>query len=280
MSINNTSRKPLISVIVTTKNEQKNIAKFLKSVRAQTYMRVETIVVDNNSTDRTKEIAKKYTKSVFDKGPERSAQRNFGVEKSKGDYVLVLDADMVLGKKVIEQAVKEFSQDTKIKAIVIPEKSFGEGIWSEAKAFERTFYVGDQTIEAARFFDKKVFIEFGGYDLNITGPEDWDLPQRIGKKYKIGRINEYILHNEGRHTLWGLMKKKYYYAKKASIYLNKHHKGTISSTTVYFLRPAFYKNWKKMLQNPTMTSVMFVMLGGELFWGGVGFLVGKMQNGK
>jgi len=40
---------------------------------------IEIIVVDNNSTDRTKEIAARYTEKVYNFGPERSAQRNFGV---------------------------------------------------------------------------------------------------------------------------------------------------------------------------------------------------------
>lgn len=268
---------PLVSIIITTRNEQKNIQAALRSIKNQSYKELEIIVVDNNSVDRTKSIAKKYTKFVYNIGPERSAQRNFGVEKSRGEYVLILDADMIVGKDVVKECIKQVSQDTKLKALIIPEQSFGEGIWSKAKAFERSFYLGDLSIEAARFFNKKIFKEFGGYDLSITGPEDWDLPQRIAKRYKIGRINELILHNEGRLSLWGLMRKKFYYAKKANIYLKKQNKKVISSTTVYFLRSAFYKNWKKMLRHPILTIIMFIMLVAELFWGSLGFLVGKIQ---
>lgn len=67
----------LISVIITTKNEEKNIGKCLESVLAQTYPagNIEIIVVDNGSTDKTKEIAIKYTEKVFNGGPERSAQK-------------------------------------------------------------------------------------------------------------------------------------------------------------------------------------------------------------
>jgi glycosyltransferase involved in cell wall biosynthesis len=273
------AKSPLVSIIITTKNEGKNIDALLKSINDQTYKNIEIIVVDNNSSDKTKEIAQKYTKNVFNVGPERSAQRNFGVEKSKGDYLLILDADMVLGKKVIEECIEEISKDSELKALVIPEKSFGEGIWSKTKAFERSFYLGDKDIEAARFFSKKVFNELGGFDLDLTGPEDWDLSQRVSNKYKLGRIQEFILHNEGRHTLFGLMKKKFYYAKKANQYLKKQKKGILSPTTIYFLRPSFYNNWQEMVLHPVLTTFLFIMLTAELISGGLGFLMGKI-NGR
>jgi glycosyltransferase involved in cell wall biosynthesis len=58
--------KAFVSVVITTKNEEKNIANCLESIKRQTYPqnRIEIIVVDNNSTDGTKEIARKYTKKV------------------------------------------------------------------------------------------------------------------------------------------------------------------------------------------------------------------------
>ena len=61
--------------------------------------------MDNNSTDKTKEIVEEFKKrftplnvQLFNWGPERSAQRNFGVKKSSGEYILYLDADMILSK--------------------------------------------------------------------------------------------------------------------------------------------------------------------------------------
>ncbi len=54
-------KNPLVSVTITTKNEEKNIENCLKSILEQSYKNIEIIVVDNNSTDKTKEIALKYT---------------------------------------------------------------------------------------------------------------------------------------------------------------------------------------------------------------------------
>lgn len=53
---------PLVSVVITTKNEEKNIESCLKSISQQAYAgdKIEMIVVDNNSTDRTREIDRRY----------------------------------------------------------------------------------------------------------------------------------------------------------------------------------------------------------------------------
>ena len=75
----------LVSVVVTTKNEEKNIGKLLSSIRNQTHKDIEIIVVDNNSTDETVKIAREFTKTVYEKGPERSAQRISGSERQRGN---------------------------------------------------------------------------------------------------------------------------------------------------------------------------------------------------
>ena len=55
---------PLVSVVITTKNEEKHIGNCINSIINQTYENIEIIVVDNDSIDKTKEIAKTYTKKV------------------------------------------------------------------------------------------------------------------------------------------------------------------------------------------------------------------------
>jgi len=51
------SNNPLVSVIITTRNSERTIDKCLSSIKQQTYKNIEIIVVDNNSADKTKEIA-------------------------------------------------------------------------------------------------------------------------------------------------------------------------------------------------------------------------------
>jgi glycosyltransferase involved in cell wall biosynthesis len=268
----------LVSVIVTTKNEEVRLGALLASLKAQSYAALEIIVVDNNSSDTTKAIASNFTDKVYNYGPERSTQRNYGVSQAGGQYVLILDADMELTSTVVEDCVRVIQQNPNLKALVVPEESFGEGFWAKCKWLERSCYVGDDTIEAARFFDKEVFVEFGGYDAALTGPEDWDLPRRIRQKYLVGRISSFIRHNEGNLKLTTLMRKKFYYAQKALVYIKKHNAATINQQTVYFFRPAFYRNWKHLLAHPVLFAGMLVMLSAELLAGGCGLVISRLPK--
>lgn len=272
-------KSPLVSAVITTLNSGKTLGKLLASIKDQSYDQVEIIVIDNNSTDDTLEVAKHFTVKVFIKGPERSAQRNFGAKKASGKYLFFLDSDMVLSKDVVKECVEKLESGA-AEMIIIPERSFGDGFWAKAKILEREIHRGEDYFEAARFFPKKLFIEAGGYDESLTGPEDWDLPQRLARTHKAGRIKSLILHNEGHPTLFKLAKRKYYYGLSVHQYLKKQNLPVFTPKTVYFLRPAFYRNWFKLMGNPVTSLSMFIMLFAETLGGGLGYLVGRIRYGS
>lgn len=269
---------PLVSVIIITKNSSTTLKQLLESIKNQTYRKLEVIVVDNASLDNTKNIAKKYTNLVFDRGPERSAQRNFGALKSQGQYLFFLDSDMVLQNNVIKECLEEFTAKKNPGGVIVPEKSFGKSFWAQTKAFEREINLGENFFEAARFFSRRVFKEFIGFDESITGPEDWDLPRRIEKKYQITRVKSFILHNEGNLKLTTLFKKKYYYGLSVNKFLKKQKDSIFSPTTMYFLRPAFYRRWRLFFKKPQIFLGMILMLTVETLGGGLGFIVGKIRK--
>lgn len=84
----------MISAIVLTKNEEQNIARCLDSL----VWCDEIIVVDDKSSDKTIEIAKKYKTSIYSHNLNNdfSAQRNFGLSKAKNEWVLFVDSDEVV----------------------------------------------------------------------------------------------------------------------------------------------------------------------------------------
>ncbi|NCT55864.1 glycosyltransferase [bacterium] len=276
------NKSPLVSIIFAAYNESAHAERLLKSIKDQTYLNIEPlVVVDKKTTDNTLETAKKYAPKSFLGGMERSENRNMGIQKSSGDYLLLLDADMILTAGVVEECVNIMIKDPQIKTITVPEKSIGDSFWAKCKAFERNFYFieGDTAVEASRFFEKKAVVNVGGYDANITGPEDWDLPERINLEYpKKARTKSYIIHNEGNVSLFKLMKKKNYYAKLAHVYMKKHSVSTFSTKTIYFLRPVFYKHWKLWFKNPVIGLGTIFMLTMEFIAGGVGFLQGKFSK--
>ena len=86
-----------VSVCIIAKNEEKHIEECLKHLLPYD---MEIIVVDTGSTDKTKEIAHKYTNNVFDFAwiNDFSAARNFCANKATNDWILVIDCDEYVEK--------------------------------------------------------------------------------------------------------------------------------------------------------------------------------------
>lgn len=272
--------RPHVSIIVTTRNNHATLEQCLQSIAAQTYPDWELIVVDRDSIDDTKDIARRFTHNVYNKGPERSTQRNYAVQKARGKYVMIIDSDMELSADVVAACVSTVSQDDTIKGIIIPEESFGKGFWAACKRLERSFYVGIDWIEAARFFDRDAYLQVGGYDEDLVSGEDWDLSERIAAVGAIGRVDEFIYHNEGHPKLVSSLRKKYYYAGLAGSYLAKNNvgsklttqKGPLQRYKLFFSRPG------KLFKNPLLGLSMLFMKTSEYAVGGVGYLVAKAKK--
>ncbi len=270
----------IVSVIVPTKNSAKTLGACLESIKNQTYEHIEIIVIDNFSSDKTPNIAKKYTKLFYSKGPERSAQRNFGVSTATGKYVIIIDSDMNLSSNVIQECVKVMEDNRKITGLVIPEESFGEGFWARCKKLERSFYVGIPYMEAARFFKRSDYLKVGGYNEKMTSGEDWDLSQRIEELGEIDRVGSFIYHNEGRISLWKSIKKKFYYAEKFTKYKysNKSAANVSQQTSIIGRYRLFFSNPKRLFKNPIIGIGMLFMKTCEFGFGGAGYLRAKIQK--
>jgi glycosyltransferase involved in cell wall biosynthesis len=251
----------MVSVIITTKNEERNIEDCLRSIRNQTFQNVELIVVDNFSQDKTVETAKKYTTKVYSKGPERSSQRNLGAKTAKGRYLLYLDADMILSPNVIEECLEKCERD-RISALYIPERIIGEGFWIKVRDFERSFYTGT-IVDAARFIRKDLFEKIGGFDESLVGPEDWDFDRRIREIGRTGIIHSTLHHNEGRFNMKSYLKKKNYYLDGIRNYAAKWGPNDSETTkhigAWYRLIGVFVEKgkWKKLIRHPLLAIAMY-----------------------
>jgi len=267
--------KSLVSVILPTKNSEDTIRTCLKSVREQNYPNIGVIVIDACSSDSTREIAENFGAKIIVSKTGRSIARNIGARKAAGEWILFLDSDMELDSSVIEECVKEIGKGS--DAVIIPEISVGEGFWAKCKALEKRCYIGDDLIEAARFFRRSVFENMGGYDAELEAGEDWDLNQRLSKAgYRIGRINAFIKHYEGRLSLRAAMLKKRYYGKTLERYRKKH--PTEARHQLKLIRPAFTRNWRGLVKDPVHALGMLVMKACELGAAGLGFLATAGDN--
>lgn len=94
-----------LSVVISAFNEENKIEECLESVQWAD----EIVVIDNGSTDKTGDIARKYTKYVFHQKNDPAnidLQKNFGIEKAKGEWVLILDADERVTPELKEEIKK------------------------------------------------------------------------------------------------------------------------------------------------------------------------------
>lgn len=99
----------ILSVIIITLNEERNIGRCLESVKWAD----EIIVVDSGSTDKTIEISESYGAKVYKRGwSGDAAQRNFGIDKATGEWCLVLDADEEVTTELSESIKKTLENPT------------------------------------------------------------------------------------------------------------------------------------------------------------------------
>lgn len=253
---------PKVSIIVPTKNSAATVRQCLESVRNQTERSIEVLVVDNGSDDSTLAIAQEFADLVITHGHERSEQRNFGALQAKGEYLLFIDSDMVLESDVVTECLSG-ARLSGVEAVIIPELTVGEGFWVKCRALERSCYVGDDRVEAARFYSRGAFMSVGGYDERLVGGEDWDLSQRVARGASLGRTNARILHDERRLNLRRHLAKKAYYAGSYRHYWRKHGVSSLAMANT-IARPAFLRNWRRLIRHPALTAGMVSLKGLEL----------------
>ena len=246
-----------VAVVVPTRNSGRTLEACLRSLRDQSFVCV-IVVVDNHSMDDTVAIACQYADIVAMAGPERSAQRNAGAALTTSPILGFIDSDMVVDSIVVGQATSALQSGA--GGIVVPEHSFGEGFWADVRAFERSFYHGSDTVEAARFFRRDVFERVGGFDEAMEpGGEDWDLTIRVRRVAAVTRISAEIAHDEGRPTFWNACAKKGYYAAGLRSFARKH--GTASLSVLD--RPYLRRPWVIFSRGPRLGLGLVALKGGE-----------------
>ncbi len=270
-------KKGLVTIVIPGWNSGKRLPACLESIKNQSYNSIEVLIIDNFSKDETKTVAKKYKAKVYDYDPklpkgvfDATYRRNYGAKKASGEYVYYLDDDMRLTQDVVKEAVEQCKKGA--DAVILPEESFGEGIWAEAKWLERRCYQGDDTVEAPRFFKKAVWDALGGLDTTVGGGgDDWDMYQKLLQKgYKVARTKSLVMHDEGNLELYKLLRKRFMYGRDSLRYIKK--RPGVATQSYFPIRMAYIRNWKFLLSHPIITTRFIIMRTGEYGAGALGIL--------
>jgi glycosyltransferase involved in cell wall biosynthesis len=208
---------PKVSVVVITRNEEKNIRDCLDSIVSMDYDGYEVVVADSSS-DRTPQIVKSYRGVVLRKvdGPGFGHARNVGVSAARNEIIAFTDADCIVPRNWLRVLVAGFGKGVAGVggSSYPPPASPYLGVCIACLGFPAGGVTGTEsmgnclsTCNAA--FRKDVLEELGGFDERFAaGGEDQDICERITGKYRIKLVRESFVYHKTR-TGWEFLRWSY-----------------------------------------------------------------------
>ena len=184
MSLQN---NPLISILIPTYNNGKYISQAIESVYAQNYDNMEIIVVDDGSTDNTKEVLKQYKdiKYFYVEHKGIPFVRNLALEKSQGEYIAFLDSDDYWLPEKLNIQMQYFKEHPDCEIVFTKYKNFfeEEKIKIDKRAIrEKELEAVEYKILPTALIKKTLFEKYGVFDENFQTGEDTELIYRMGKR--------------------------------------------------------------------------------------------------
>ena len=196
--------QPLVSVIIPTFNRRRWIGECLGSVRAQTYPHIETLVIDDCSTDGTVEWLRaepQYTFAKIHVQPKNggaSEARNTGIRMARGDLIVFIDSDDLLAPKHVQTAVEVFQSEPNLGLFACDSTLIGTNgevlysgkTWHEIQSEIKNYPLrtGRRELKDVFLFSnifpgftlpKTVLEELNGFDQSIFPMDDYDLMLRV-----------------------------------------------------------------------------------------------------
>lgn len=216
-----------ISAVVPTYNSEKIIKECLDSLIAQTHPFDEIILVDNASTDKTREIIKNYPfkKILLEKNMERCVSRNTGWRAAQNELVAIIENDSVYDIHWVEKVLECFENgaDAAVdRRGVYKPKTFISRMNDEF--FKVRLLKNKYKPYSAWAFKKGILEEMGGYDEGMVGFEDRELGKRlIEKGYKIAYQPEAVSYHAGEPaTLKQELKRSWWFGVRGHKYYKKY----------------------------------------------------------
>ena len=268
--------RPLVSVVVPIKDSIRTVEACLASIKAQTWEPLELVVIDNFSTDGTWEVVQRYADHAEQAGPERSAQRNLGIERAKGPWILWIDADMELPPSIIERAM-DLALEEEADGVFIPEVTVGDGYWTACRALERSCCVEEILVQSPRLVRRDYLRRTGGFLEALSGTEDAELRSRmIRDGCRLAWIPDLIIHDEGRMSLGFIWSKRYYYGRGLRKY-RAEHPGVLSEQAGSAVS-AYRKHWRRLAAKPSVAAGVVSLRAGEFAAYGIGAAIGAFDR--
>jgi len=187
------ARRPLITVVIPTRNRVEYLLEAVRSVQQQSYEHWECVVVDDASTDGTADrlramIDGRIRVLILGRHHERSRARNAGLAQSAGSYVLFLDDDDMLTKEALGRLLKAATRRKCAAAIGSSRRFTEDGMSRRQIVHPRVPWTGEvwretvfgwQTVPGTTLFARAALERAGGWDEGVSWAEDIDLLLRV-----------------------------------------------------------------------------------------------------
>jgi len=179
----------LISVIVPCYNQGHFLEETLYSILNQTYHFWECIIVDDGSSDNTKNISILWTSRdrrfsyIYKKNGGLSSARNKGIQHAKGKYILPLDSDDKIHKSFLEKVIQVFEANNNLELVCCRIQLFG--VKNKELILPNYSYktlLLQNCFVASSVFKKSSWNRLGGYDEQLQSFEDWEFWIRLLRK--------------------------------------------------------------------------------------------------
>jgi glycosyltransferase involved in cell wall biosynthesis len=217
-----------VSVVIPVYNAEETIAMLLKALAEQeTLLRYEVIVVDNESTDKTRRIIDDVsggfpiplTIKMLSRGATIAKVRNHGASYASGAALAFIDSDCEPPKSWVQKGfdlLMEHSMAALIAGGCRPPKddNWLQRAWQSTRAGHKE---GAFFVHGANFFiPKEVFQDLNGFRDDMETSEDYDLGCRVSRKYKVVPVPQFtVTHYGDVDTLIKKIKKERWYGKNA-----------------------------------------------------------------
>lgn len=188
---------PLVSIIIPNYNHARYLGDAIRSVLNQTFQDFEIIVVDDGSTDDSREVAAQFggrVRYIWQENRGLSAARNTGIAASRGSFIGVLDADDMYEPDYLETLVAALEQNPQADGIycgyqfVNHENKLLPQIEARAvppEELHRALLDGNFLVPESMFVRRYCYETSGPFDETLRACEDWDMWLRFTKRYKI-----------------------------------------------------------------------------------------------
>tara|TARA_B100000965_G_C19596860_1_gene760666 strand:- start:2913 stop:3890 length:978 start_codon:yes stop_codon:yes gene_type:complete len=190
-------KKPFLSIIITTYNEQKYIHACLESIYKNNFKNIEVLIVDDASTDKTIKIIKKFPVKLFilKKNKGAAFAKNFAIKKAKSNFIFFIDADATLQKNILSKMIKIIKKHKNLSGIngIWSDTPINKGYFPKYQSVDMNFAMKSMAKKKYSFhwgngslIKKKILLDLGGFNEKFkgAGAEDYELALRIPKNKK------------------------------------------------------------------------------------------------